>query len=310
MESLPTDMLVLILQYASDSFGQYLSHLLVNKEFNSLIVSNPHLMLQLTFKSELPDQYNRLITNGHIIYELFRPTKIIQAFELFTHYEKAVTFVKKEYLQSNWVKYQKTLWERSQSQSRTDEIQTVLLGDGGVGKSTISNRLVSNIFIEEYDPTIEDSYRICCEVNDEVYIIDMLDVAGQSEYSVMRDSYMRRCEVIIIVADAGNENTFDEIKVFIEQAQRIKDNICVPFLLILNKIDLVDNVDPLMEKLRKIGENSESAFVEYIAVSAKSGFNIRSITEKVVSIAMIASQTLPTRRVQLTKSIKKKCLLS
>ena len=35
----------------------------------------------------------------------------------------------------------------------------VVVGEGGVGKSSLTIQLMQNLFIEEYDPTIEDAYR-------------------------------------------------------------------------------------------------------------------------------------------------------
>ena len=39
------------------------------------------------------------------------------------------------------------------------EYKLVIVGGGGVGKSALTIQLIQNHFIDEYDPTIEDSYR-------------------------------------------------------------------------------------------------------------------------------------------------------
>lgn len=39
--------------------------------------------------------------------------------------------------------------------------------------------LLQSHFVEEYDPTIEDSYRKQCVIDDEVAVLDILDTAGQ-----------------------------------------------------------------------------------------------------------------------------------
>ena len=58
---------------------------------------------------------------------------------------------------------------------------------GGVGKSALTIQLIQNHFVEEYDPTIEDSYRKQVVIDGETCLLDILDTAGQEEYSATRD---------------------------------------------------------------------------------------------------------------------------
>merc|ERR1712137_1153044 len=75
------------------------------------------------------------------------------------------------------------------------EYKLVIVGGGGVGKSALTIQLIQNHFIDEYDPTIEDSYRKQVTIDDETCLLDILDTAGQEEYSAMRDQYMRTDKV-------------------------------------------------------------------------------------------------------------------
>ena len=39
------------------------------------------------------------------------------------------------------------------------DYKIVIVGEGGVGKSALTIQFLQNEFLEDYDPTIEDSYR-------------------------------------------------------------------------------------------------------------------------------------------------------
>jgi GTPase SAR1 family protein len=62
--------------------------------------------------------------------------------------------------------------------------------------------------VPRYDPTIEDSYRKQCIIDEEVALLDVLDTAGQEEYGAMREQYMRtgKCDRRYSSDSAGEIN--------------------------------------------------------------------------------------------------------
>lgn len=118
------------------------------------------------------------------------------------------------------------------------EYKLVIVGGGGVGKSALTIQLIQNHFIDEYDPTIEDSYRKQVTIDDETCLLDILDTAGQEEYSAMRDQYMRNGQGFLCVYSLTNRSSFEEVAAFREQILRVKDADEVPMVMVGNKLDL------------------------------------------------------------------------
>ena len=118
------------------------------------------------------------------------------------------------------------------------EYKLVVVGGGGVGKSALTIQLIQNHFVDEYDPTIEDSYRKQVTIDEEVCLLDILDTAGQEEYSAMRDQYMRSGQGFLCVYSITNRGSFEEISSFREQILRVKDADRVPMVIVGNKADL------------------------------------------------------------------------
>lgn len=114
-----------------------------------------------------------------------------------------------------------------------------LMGSGSVGKSAITIQFINHHFPEYYDPTIEDSYRKQFICDGESCLLDILDTAGQEEYSAMRDQYMRFGSGFMLVYSVTSRDTFDEIKNdFYDQILFVKELTKCPMVLVGNKSDL------------------------------------------------------------------------
>uniref|UniRef100_A0A8C9V382 small monomeric GTPase n=1 Tax=Scleropages formosus TaxID=113540 RepID=A0A8C9V382_SCLFO len=145
------------------------------------------------------------------------------------------------------------------------EYKLVVVGAGGVGKSALTIQLIQNHFVDEYDPTIEDSYRKQVVIDGETCLLDILDTAGQEEYSAMRDQYMRTGEGFLCVFAINNTKSFEDIHQYREQIKRVKDSDDVPMVLVGNKCDLpARTVDT-----RQAQELARSYGIPYIETSAK-----------------------------------------
>lgn len=113
------------------------------------------------------------------------------------------------------------------------EYKLVIVGGGGVGKSALTIQLIQGHFVDEYDPTIEDSYRKQVNIDNETCLLDILDTAGQEEYSAMRDSYMRTGQGFILTFSITSRQSFNEATVFRDQIHRVKDADHVPIGMFL-----------------------------------------------------------------------------
>lgn len=75
-------------------------------------------------------------------------------------------------------------------------------------------------------------------IDDETALLDVLDTAGQEEYSAMREQYMRTGEGFLLVYSITSRSSFEEISTFQQQILRVKDRDSYPIIVVANKADL------------------------------------------------------------------------
>ncbi|XP_033919028.1 GTPase HRas-like [Melopsittacus undulatus] len=136
---------------------------------------------------------------------------------------------------------------------------------GGGGKSALMIQLIQDHFIYEYDFTIEDSCRKQVLIDGKTCFIDILDTAGQEEYSAMRDQYMKTGEGFLCVFAINNTKSFEDIHQYREQIKRVKDSNDVPMVLVGNKCDLRAQI----VETQQVQDLARSYRIPYIETSAK-----------------------------------------
>lgn len=93
-------------------------------------------------------------------------------------------------------------------------MRIVLFGSGAVGKTCIVNRLKDDIWVDEYDPTIEDYWNITTTIDGLKVNLELVDTAGQDEFSALRDHYVRTCNLFLICVSCTDKNSLKEINKF------------------------------------------------------------------------------------------------
>ncbi|BFY97371.1 hypothetical protein BsWGS_00411 [Bradybaena similaris] len=142
----------------------------------------------------------------------------------------------------------------------------VVVGDGGVGKSALTIQFFQKLFVQDYDPTIEDSYIQYTEIDGQWCILDVLDTAGQEEFSAMREQYMRKGDGFLLVYSVTDKQSFENISNFHTQILRVKDRDSYPMVMSANKVDLIHQRVVTEEQGLTLAANLK---IPYIETSAK-----------------------------------------
>ncbi|XP_014260675.1 ras-related protein Rab-1A-like [Cimex lectularius] len=156
----------------------------------------------------------------------------------------------------------------------------LLIGDSGVGKSCLLLRFADDTYSESYISTIGVDFKIrTIELDGKTIKLQIWDTAGQERFRTITSSYYRGAHGIIVVYDSTDQESFNNLKQWLEEIDRYAcDN--VNKLLVGNKSDLTIKkvVDystakeyadflkiPFIETSAKNAQNVEQAFLTMAA---------------------------------------------
>jgi GTPase KRas len=206
----------------------------------------------------------------------------------------------------------------SKSVAKTNKMalhKLVVLGDGGVGKTELTIQVFSLIlntcgianfpqftlqhFVKTYDPSIEDSYRKQAIIDGQYCMLEILDSAGQEEYTALRDQWIRDGEGFVLVYSISSRSSFSRMQRFHNQITRVKESAKIspsypgtpisapsapsapfhPIMLVGNNCDRVTEREVSTQEGRALASELGCGFVE---ASPKTGVNVEKVFHDVV----------------------------
>lgn len=158
--------------------------------------------------------------------------------------------------------------------SKPREVKVVLLGDTGVGKSSLVLRFVTNNFKPYSESTIGASFMSkLITVNSKSIKFQIWDTAGQEKYHSLAPMYYRGAAAAILVYDITRTATFRTLQNWVEElkAKGPKD---IALAIAGNKADL--------EESREVEQKTAAQYAEeigaiYLETSAKDDLNVQDI---------------------------------
>ena len=153
------------------------------------------------------------------------------------------------------------------------EIKLILVGDGGVGKSTFTKRHLTGEFEERYIATIGvDVQPLTFNTTKGHVCFATWDTAGQEKLGPLRDCYYLRSHCAIVMFDVTSRTTFNNVPMWIKDVKMICPHI--PIVLCGNKVDLrYRKVTPV--EIRRFLRNQPG--LQYYEISAKSNYHIEKM---------------------------------
>ena len=160
--------------------------------------------------------------------------------------------------------------------SQTDNFinfKIIIVGDSGVGKSSLLKRAVQNRFDGSYQATIGFEFLLMhFKVNDLKLKLQIWDTCGQEMYRSLVQGFYRNTSLALIVYDVNQKKTYDALDIWLKDIRQHTEQE-LPIFIAGNKSDL-EKVVPSEEAKIFAVSNRTKYFTE---CSAKNGYNVKEI---------------------------------
>ena len=162
-----------------------------------------------------------------------------------------------------------------------EKIQIIMIGESGVGKTSLIRRYTNNIFNSNHLETIGiEFYNREERINNKIIQIKFWDTAGQEIFHSLTKNFYRKADGIIIVYDITNKESFERVQDWIksvyDNTETYKE---IQMIIVGNKIDLEEMREVRKEDGLKIGKYYE---IDFFEASAKNAEGVNNFMIKII----------------------------
>mmetsp|Transcript_21156 Transcript_21156/g.56385 ORF Transcript_21156/g.56385 Transcript_21156/m.56385 type:complete len:347 (-) Transcript_21156:264-1304(-) len=142
-------------------------------------------------------------------------------------------------------------------------VKVVLVGDSGVGKTSLAKRYCTGFCAPDTASTIGIDFISKAEmVSGTKLQVNVWDTAGQEKFNSLTSTFYRDAQIVLILFDCSNVDSFYGCKAWLQQVRRHNNTNAIT-MLVKNKIDLTDKVSSLA---REFAQANKLIYAETSAV--------------------------------------------
>ncbi|XP_077429345.1 ras-related protein rab7-like [Vanacampus margaritifer] len=166
-------------------------------------------------------------------------------------------------------------------------LKVIILGDSGVGKTSLMNRFVNKKFSNQYEATIgADFLTKEVMVDDRLVTMQIWDPAGQERFQSLGETFYRGADGCVLMFDVTDPNTFKTLdswrdEFLIQASPRDPENF--PFVVLGNKIDL-ENRQVTTKRAQAWCQSKNN--IPYFETSAKEAINVEQAFQTIARNAL------------------------
>ena len=142
--------------------------------------------------------------------------------------------------------------------------KVVLLGESGVGKTSIISRFINDTFEEGLVTTTGASYAgkdmVFKDYQNQVIRFEIWDTAGQEKYRALAQIFYKDAAIAILIYDITSEESFEEIQKYWYTQLKESASKDIVIGLAANKCDLIDDEKVSEERAREFAKEIGAVF--------------------------------------------------